>query len=323
MISQEEIDKVFENDEKYHRRCNIILIFLESIFKKKIFYCLIVIFLLWAVLYIILAPSITQLLIRTAAVIGIILGIILFVFAASFINGIAATFAFKKKSIAPISWLFQETKAVHLRKKLHSEDISAEQKLIDLKNKLHGKGKSIYSILYLFSFYQQKDDNEKCISLLDEARKLYGLCDYSDRIIVLMEYSYALYSENNAEAIRLFESNQQIISDNALESPEELVSYLNNLAEYHYAKGEYYTALEIFFKKRECHSRCTLQNPAYSTRSEIAVLDELDIAKCCLKLDMLEEARQHYSTASEFADDDYSKAKCSQFNEKLTKKVGL
>ncbi len=323
MISQEKIDKVFENDDKYRQRCNMILIFLERLYKKKTFYCLIVIFLLWAVLYIILAPSIAQLLIRTAAVIGIILGIILFVFAASFINVIAATFAFKKKSIAPVSWFFQETKAVRLRKKLYSGDVSAEQQLIDLKNKLQGKGKSIYSILYLFSFYQQKNDREKCISLLDEARKIYGLCDYSDRIIVLMEYSYALYSENNAETIRLFESNQQIISANALESPEELASYLNNLAEYHYAKGEYYTALEIFFKKRECHLRCELPSSAYPSRSEIAVLDELDIAKCCLKLDMVEEARQHYNTASEFACDDHSKAKCRQFSEKLTKKAGL
>lgn len=318
MISQEEIDRVFEKDEEFNKRCNAFTRVINRIFEKKSAYVIIGILLIFAFLYIFCAPSIFIFLIRAVKVIGIILGIILMVFAGIYINVIIVSFSVKKKLLPSFIWCVEEIISFRLSKQLEKGNTSAEQKLIERKNRLKFKGRSIYSIFHLFSYYQKSFDNEKCSVLVDEARKLFGICKISDKIISQIEYSYALCTENKNEVIRLFEERQSILAENAFEEVNYLMSYLNDLAEYHYAKGEYAEALELFFHRLECFARRSLSSTPLTSKNPCFY--ELDVAKCCLKLDMLEEAKKHYATAAEFADNEYSRVKCREFSEELSKK---
>jgi len=313
MITKEQIEDTFRKEEDYDRKCGAFSELVCRLLKTKAASVLIGVGFIVILIYIICAGSISGIFLRAGKVLMWTAGAVIFIFAGIILNILTVNIIEHRRLFPPVRWIYPAVHSVWLKKKLEREPLQTEEKLLARIDKSGVKPAMLYDFVVYFG-YCQFEKPERCRYICGLVKELHGIDDNSEYLIAYLEYLLAISEKNAEETVRVFEENEKAFSEDATQDAESLITYLNMLGEYYYAKENYSTALEMFLENRDCVNRYVEIQPRRKSIYKLSLI-ELDIAKCFVKLDMPEEADEHIRLAVEKADDKYSEEKCTELAE--------
>lgn len=294
-ITDEQIEKAFENEAETRRRNSAYATAVEKIYHSKQFNIIFGIYLVFCIVFLFRSGGIIRLLKRSV----IILLIPIALMAVSFgIFYVATIIRSVKESKLSTSWFILSVPTAFKLKKNKNDQQKTEEYLLKKIHKYDGKAVCSLYLEALFNHYISEAELQKAEGLMEYADRIRGKSKVSDRITAGMDFAMSIENKHCFETVRIFEENEDPFSEDALSGVRKLTNFLNTLGEYKFALGRYDEALDVFMKRKDCMLRYNETAPKplqYDDDSFSAV--STDIAKCLIKLRLYDEAKGYLTEA--------------------------
>lgn len=294
-ITDEQIEKAFENEEGTRRRNSAYATAVEKIYHSKQFNIIFGIYLVFCIVFLFRSGGIIRLLKRSVIILLIPIALMAVSFGIFYIVTIIRSV---KESKLSTGWFILSVPTAFKLKKYKSDPQKTEEYLLKKIHKYDGKAVCSLYLEALFNHYILEAELQKAAGLMEYADRIRGKSKISDRITAGMDFDMSIENKHCFETVRIFEENEDPFSEDALSGVMKLTNFLNTLGEYKFALGRYDEALDVFMKRKDCmlrHNETAPKPLQYDDDSFSAV--STDIAKCLIKLRLYDEAKGYLTEA--------------------------